>query len=88
VRRQFGLLPLGTMSGPLNFSKHIFRGVIRIPLILTPDKYVYNTDQLETKTKEKSRVGWVICNASKVIIDQAYRRFLMSSFMTSGISSS
>jgi hypothetical protein len=31
----------------------------------------YSTDQLETKTNEKSRVGWAICNATKIIINQA-----------------
>jgi hypothetical protein len=36
VRRRLGLLPSGTMSGPLTFSEHVFRGVIWIPLILTP----------------------------------------------------
>jgi hypothetical protein len=37
VRRWLGLLPSGIMYGPLTFSKHIFRGVIRVPLIITPD---------------------------------------------------
>jgi hypothetical protein len=39
VRRQLGLLPSGIMSVSLTFSEHVFRGVNRVPLILTPDKH-------------------------------------------------
>jgi hypothetical protein len=35
VRRRLGLLPSGIMSGPLTFFEHVFKGVIRVPLIIT-----------------------------------------------------